>query len=72
MFVRPAVALGNLCMKIVDPLVIDGFVREAVWSAGWLGHWVRALQTGLVRSYALTLLFGALVFVEYYVFAVAR
>jgi NADH-quinone oxidoreductase subunit L len=72
LFVRPAIALGRFCMRVVDPVAIDGFVRELAWTAGWVGHWVRALQTGLVRGYALTLLFGAALFVAYYAFAVVQ
>ncbi|MBV8424868.1 MAG: NADH-quinone oxidoreductase subunit L, partial [Candidatus Eremiobacteraeota bacterium] len=66
LFVRPARALGWLFDRIVDPLVIDGAVREARISAVWLGHLFRSFQTGLVRAYALTLVFGAAVFIVYY------
>jgi NADH-quinone oxidoreductase subunit L len=66
LFIRPARAFGFLFGKIVDPLVIDGAVREARVSAQWLGHLFRSFQTGLVRAYALTIVFGAAAFIVYY------
>jgi NADH-quinone oxidoreductase subunit L len=66
LFIRPARAFGFLFGKIVDPLVIDGAVREARVSAVWLGHLFRSFQTGLVRAYALTIVFGAAAFIVYY------
>jgi len=69
LFVRPAIAIGGWCGRVVDPLVIDAGVREASISANWLGHLFRSFQTGLVRAYALTIVFGAACFVVYYALA---
>ena len=66
LFVRPARAFGFVFGRLVDPLVIDGAVREARVSAVWLGHLFRSFQTGLVRAYALTIVFGATAFIVYY------
>jgi NADH-quinone oxidoreductase subunit L len=66
LIVKPASALGRFFGGIVDPVVIDGGVREVVHSAAWLGHVFRAFQTGLVRGYALYLVFGVACFVVYY------
>ena len=66
LFVRPARAVGSAFMRVVDPQVIDGVVRDLVWLAGWLGREVRALQTGLVRGYALVLALGAAAFLAYF------
>jgi NADH-quinone oxidoreductase subunit L len=65
--VRPAQALGRWFGSVVDPYVIDAGVREASISANWLGHLFRSFQTGLVRSYALTIAFGIACFAIYYV-----
>ena len=65
-FVRPSVALGGVFMRTLDPLVIDGAVHETALSARWLGHLFRSFQTGLVRAYALTVVFGVACFVTYY------
>ncbi|MBV8601381.1 MAG: NADH-quinone oxidoreductase subunit L [Candidatus Eremiobacteraeota bacterium] len=66
LFVRPSRAFGTFFGVVVDPLVIDGAVREARVSALWLGHLFRSFQTGLVRAYALTIVFGAAAFIVYY------
>jgi NADH-quinone oxidoreductase subunit L len=71
LLVRPARALGDWFDRVVDPLVIDGAVREVPISAQWLGHLFRSFQTGLVRAYALTIVIGVVFFVAYYAFAFA-
>ena len=58
-FVRPARALGMVFARYLDPHVIDGAIRDLVWLAGALGLVFRALQTGLVRAYAFTIVAGA-------------
>ncbi len=69
LFVRPAQRLGAFFGSIFDPHVIDGAVRDVVFWARWLGTLVRSFQTGLVRAYALILVFGATCFIVYYAFA---
>jgi NADH-quinone oxidoreductase subunit L len=64
--VRPARALGSFFTRVVDPHVIDAGVRDVAWGAGALGLIFRALQNGLVRSYALTLLVGTACFIAYF------
>jgi NADH-quinone oxidoreductase subunit L len=66
LFVKPSQWLGDIISRIVDPRVIDGAVRETVFSAQWLGTFVRSFQTGLVRGYALILVLGVACFVVYY------
>lgn len=66
LLVRPARALGALIDRVLDPQILDGAVRETAISAQWLGHLFRSFQTGLVRTYALSLVFGVLCFVAYY------
>jgi NADH-quinone oxidoreductase subunit L len=68
-FVRPAQALGAFISRIFDPLVIDAGVRDVAWLAGVLGYVARAAQTGLVRSYALTIVMGAAAFLAYFALA---
>jgi hypothetical protein len=46
--------------------VIDAGVRDVAWFAGTLGAVARALQSGLVRGYALTIVAGAALFVAYF------
>jgi len=66
LFVKPSEWLGGVISRAIDPHVIDGAVRESAISAQWLGTLVRSFQTGLVRGYALILVFGVACFVVYY------
>ncbi|HEX8807128.1 MAG TPA: NADH-quinone oxidoreductase subunit L [Candidatus Aquilonibacter sp.] len=68
LFVKPSEALGRFFGSWLDPHVLDGAVRETVFSAQWLGTLTRSFQTGLLRSYAFILVFGAACFVVYYAF----
>jgi NADH-quinone oxidoreductase subunit L len=70
--VKPSQAIGRFADRVLDPVVIDGAVRETSIVAVWLGHLFRSFQTGLVRAYALTLVFGVACFVAYYAFGVPR
>jgi NADH-quinone oxidoreductase subunit L len=67
-FVRSAQLLGSVAGRVLDPRVLDGAVRDCVFWARWLGAAVRSFQTGLVRAYALILVFGAACFIVYYAF----
>ncbi len=64
--VRPARALGTFFGRVVDPHVIDAGVRDVALGAGTLGLFVRFLQNGLVRSYALSIVVGAACFIVYF------
>jgi len=66
LFVRTSQLLGTVFGRFLDPEVIDGAVRETVFSAQWLGALVRSFETGLVRTYAFVLAFGATCFIIYY------
>jgi len=64
--VRPAQALGAAIVNVVDPHVIDAGGRDLAWLGGALGLLVRAVQNGLVRAYALTIVIGAAFFIAYF------
>ncbi|HET9030413.1 MAG TPA: NADH-quinone oxidoreductase subunit L [Candidatus Aquilonibacter sp.] len=68
-FVRASQLLGTLFGRFLDPQVIDGAVRETVFSAQWLGTLVRSFQTGLMRTYAFLIAIGATIFMIYYALA---
>jgi NADH-quinone oxidoreductase subunit L len=69
LFVRTARLLGDAFGRFVDPHLIDGTVRETVFSAQWLGTLMRSFQTGLLRAYALFIVIGVACFTLYYAFA---
>ena len=64
--VRPVRALGEVLGRIVDPRVLDGLVCDVVRLVGFAGLGFRTLQNGFVRSYALTIVGGAMCFIAYY------
>jgi len=66
LFVRPSQSLGRFLGRIVDPMVLDGAVREAAIVAIALGNRFRMLQTGLLRGYALTIVVGVVCVIAYY------
>jgi NADH-quinone oxidoreductase subunit L len=66
LFVRPSQALGAFFGRWFDPHFVDGVVREIVVTNRFLGTLVRSFQTGLLRAYALIIVFGAACFAVYY------
>lgn len=69
--VLPGKAFAGFCAGVIDARVFDGAVNGSgrlVAGAGWL---FRRAQTGFVRSYALTFLFGVVVIFSLLVFRVA-
>jgi NADH-quinone oxidoreductase subunit L len=66
LFVRPAQALGEFFGRWLDPHFVDGVVREVVLTNRFLGTLMRSFQTGLLRAYALIVVFGAMCFAVYY------
>jgi NADH-quinone oxidoreductase subunit L len=66
LFVRPAQALGKFLGGVVDPLVLDGAVREVAIVTISLANRFRMLQGGLLRGYALTIVLGVVCVIAYY------
>jgi NADH-quinone oxidoreductase subunit L len=66
LFVRPSQKLGQFFGQWLDPHFVDGVVREIVLTNRFLGALVRSFQTGLLRAYALIIVFGAACFAVYY------
>ncbi|HTV72829.1 MAG TPA: NADH-quinone oxidoreductase subunit L [Candidatus Acidoferrales bacterium] len=66
LFVKPAVRIGEFFGRYLDPVIIDGIVRDFAYLAQWVGHGVRLVQNGLVRSYAFVVVCFVMVFVAYF------
>ncbi len=69
--VLPGKAFASFCANVIDARLVDGAVNgggRVVAGAGWL---FRRAQSGYVRSYALTFLFGVVVIFSLLVFRVA-
>jgi NADH-quinone oxidoreductase subunit L len=58
LFVRPFERLARFLWKVVDVLVIDGVLNASAFLVELAGDFLRFLQTGNVRNYALTFLLG--------------
>ncbi|MBI5267219.1 MAG: NADH-quinone oxidoreductase subunit L, partial [candidate division Zixibacteria bacterium] len=64
--IRPVVYLSVFLWKIVDVIVIDGFLNglAVVWRE--IAETFKLVQTGRVRSYATVFLIGVLAVVAYF------
>ena len=58
LFVRPYAWLCHVLWKVVDVLIIDGILNAAAFLVELAGDFLRFLQTGNVRNYALTFFIG--------------
>jgi len=65
--VRPGKAFAVFLWRVIDIGVIDFIVNGAAYAVGGLSLWVRKVQTGYLRSYALAVLTGAILIVGYLV-----
>jgi NADH-quinone oxidoreductase subunit L len=66
--VRPTVTLSHgLLWKVIDAEVIDGAVNGAGSVVQTGAAWLRRLQTGSVRVYAASVLFGVVMVLGYYI-----
>ena len=70
LFVRPFEWLARTLWKVVDVLIIDGILNASAFLVELAGDFLRFLQTGNVRNYALTFLLGLVALLIYVVGAV--
>ena len=63
--VGPYYAVSNWLSEIIDHRVIDGFIDGIGKVTIWSSEKLRILQNGYVRSYALAVLFGAVILIGY-------
>jgi NADH-quinone oxidoreductase subunit L len=66
--VNPLLNLALFLWKQFDVLVIDGAANGIASVVKGLGSVVRRTQTGYLRNYALSLIFGAMLILVYYIF----
>jgi NADH-quinone oxidoreductase subunit L len=58
LFVRPFEWIARVLWKVVDVLIIDGVLNAGAFLVELAGDFLRFLQTGNVRNYALSFLIG--------------
>jgi NADH-quinone oxidoreductase subunit L len=66
--VNPLLNLALLLWKKFDILVIDGIANGIAYLVQWFGEIVRRTETGYLRNYALSLMFGAMIILMYFIF----
>jgi NADH-quinone oxidoreductase subunit L len=66
--VRPVVNFALFLWKIVDVQIIDGTANGIASLTKWAGEVFRRTETGYLRNYALSLMFGAILILAYFVF----
>jgi NADH-quinone oxidoreductase subunit L len=67
LFVNPLLGLALWCWRFFDARVIDGAANGSAFLAGWISAVIRKFQTGYVRNYALSLVFGAVIILAYFI-----
>ena len=67
LFYWPTVAFAKTLDWVVEGPLVSGSIRGVSDAARWAGSRTRALQTGLVRSYALALAAGVTVLILVFV-----
>ena len=70
LFVRPFEWLARVLWKVVDVLIIDGVLNASAFLVELAGDFLRFLQTGNVRNYALTFLLGLVALLVFVVGAI--
>jgi NADH-quinone oxidoreductase subunit L len=58
LFVRPFDLLARFLWKVIDTLLIDGILNAGAFLVELAGDFLRFLETGNVRNYALLFLLG--------------
>jgi NADH-quinone oxidoreductase subunit L len=66
--VNPLLNLALFLWKKLDVLVIDGTANGIAYLVQSLGSIVRRTETGYLRNYALSLMFGAMIILMYFIF----
>jgi len=64
--VEPLRRMGRFIAELFDPQVVDGAVNGLARLAGVCGEGLGTLQTGRVRSYALSILVGVVIILGYF------
>jgi NADH-quinone oxidoreductase subunit L len=68
LIVNPVLAVGDFCANIGDAKLIDGAVDGLGKLSAGIGSGLRALNSGYVRKYALTVFAGVAIMLVYFIF----
>ncbi|MGE5589124.1 MAG: NADH-quinone oxidoreductase subunit L [Bacillota bacterium] len=64
--VRPVQAIASFVGDVLDPKGIDGIIHGLAGLVAATGSWLRGLQSGFVRRYALSVMVGVVLLVIYF------
>ncbi|NOY68056.1 MAG: NADH-quinone oxidoreductase subunit L [Deltaproteobacteria bacterium] len=67
--IKPLHSFAMFLWKGIDVLVIDGIVNGTARFFMGCGRMVKTIQTGYVQQYAVSFLFGVMVLIGYYIYA---
>lgn len=62
-FVRPFILICKICYKIIDEILIDGFLLAISFILQTIGEILRFLQTGNAKTYAIYIITGVVVLI---------
>ncbi|MGB8656720.1 MAG: NADH-quinone oxidoreductase subunit L [Candidatus Zixiibacteriota bacterium] len=68
LIVNPLLSLALFLWKKFDVLVIDGTANGIASFVKWTGGVIRKTETGYLRNYALSVTFGAILILAYFIF----
>ncbi|MBD3169625.1 MAG: NADH-quinone oxidoreductase subunit L [candidate division Zixibacteria bacterium] len=63
--VKPFVRFSQLLYDVADRIFIDGSINLLAYFTGWTGEVIKWFQTGYVRNYIVTFVFGLVIIVGY-------
>ena len=66
--VKPVINFALFLWKVFDVMIIDGTANGIASLTKWMGELFRRTETGYLRNYALSLIFGAILILAYFVF----
>jgi NADH-quinone oxidoreductase subunit L len=66
--VKPVINFALFLWKIIDVQIIDGIANGIASFTKWAGELFRRTETGYLRNYALSLIFGAILILSYFLF----
>ena len=66
--VKPVINFALFLWKIIDVKIVDGTANGIASLTKWVGELFRRTETGYLRNYALSLIFGAILILSYFLF----
>ena len=72
LFVNPIQKIAKFCWKVIDVILVDGFVLFFGRISRFAGEMSRTIQTGAIQTYAIFILIGILTTVGYFIYGISH